>query len=143
VLGICRGMQIVNVALGGTLRQDVRNADGATPHRRRLGGFEGTDHRVALRPGSLAAQAAGELRHRVHCHHHQALLALGDGLEISGRAEDDVPEAVEATDGGWLLGVQWHPEAVLDGPVLRAFADACREHAARTRSTNHHAAAVA
>ena len=144
VLGICRGMQIVNVALGGTLRQDVRDADGTTPHRLRLGGFEGTEHVVALAPGSLAARAAGELEHRVHCHHHQAVDALGAGLAVTGRDErDQMPEALEARDGSWLLGVQWHPEAVSDGPVLERFVEACREAAARPRPTTHDVALAA
>ncbi len=125
VLGICRGMQIINVAFGGTLLQHVTDAEGQTTHRRRMGGFDGADHVVALDDGSRAADAAREGAHRVHCHHHQAIGALGAGLVISGRAEDGLPEALEAADGRWLLGVQWHPEAVNGGPVLRAFVAAC------------------
>jgi putative glutamine amidotransferase len=111
VLGICRGMQILNVALGGTLVQDVVAGDGSHPHRRRRGTFEGNDHTVELVPGSLAARAVGERLHVAHCHHHQAVLSLGDGLVVSGRAEDGVIEAIELADGRWGLGVQWHPEA--------------------------------
>jgi putative glutamine amidotransferase len=111
VLGICRGMQILNVALGGTLVQNLVAADGSHPHRRVRGTFEGNDHTVALAPGSLAARAVGEEAHVAHCHHHQAVLALGSGLVVSGRAEDGVIEAIELDDGGWVLGVQWHPEA--------------------------------
>ncbi len=107
VLGICRGMQILNVALGGTLLQDL--GDGL--HRRALGSFVDTEHLVQLESGSLAARAAGEQVHVAHCHHHQALLDLGEGLSVSGRAADGVIEAVEADDGRWVLGVQWHPEA--------------------------------
>lgn len=125
VLGICRGMQIVNVAFGGTLLQHVTDAAGQTTHRRRMGGFEGTDHVVVLDDGSLAARVAGEGAHRVHCHHHQAIDALGAGLVVTGRADDGLAEALEAADGGWLLGVQWHPEAVNGGPVLRSFVAAC------------------
>jgi putative glutamine amidotransferase len=66
---------------------------------------------VTVMPGSLAARAVGEERHLAHCHHHQAVGALGDGLVISGRAEDGVIEAIELAAGGWGLGVQWHPEA--------------------------------
>jgi putative glutamine amidotransferase len=111
VLGICRGMQILNIALGGTLEQDLVAADGSHPHRRVRGSFEGSDHTVKLVPGSLAARAVGEETHVAHCHHHQAVLDLGEELVVSGRAEDGVIEAIELADGDWVLGVQWHPEA--------------------------------
>jgi putative glutamine amidotransferase len=111
VLGICRGLQILNVALGGTLLQDLVTPDGSHPHRRVRGTFEGNDHTVTLQAGSLAARAVGEQDHLAHCHHHQAILSLGEGLVVSGRAEDGVVEAIELADGGWCLGVQWHPEA--------------------------------
>jgi putative glutamine amidotransferase len=111
VLGICRGMQVLNVALGGTLEQDLVTADGSHPHRKVRGTFEGNDHTVSLVPGSLVARAVGEEAHLAHCHHHQAVRSLGEGLAISGRAEDGVIEAIETGDGDWVLGVQWHPEA--------------------------------
>lgn len=120
--GICRGMQILNVALGGTLDQELAGEDGTTPHRRALGSFVGTEHEAALTPGSLAARAAGEERHLVRCHHHQAILELGAGLAVSGRAlVDAVPEAIERSDGSWALGVQWHPEADEHSPLFDAF----------------------
>jgi putative glutamine amidotransferase len=128
VLGICRGMQILNVALGGTLEQDLVAADGSHPHRRVRGTFDGNDHMVALEPGSLAARAVGEEAHLAHCHHHQAVLELGDGLVVSGRAEDGVVEAVEHIDGSWVLGVQWHPEA---NDKSRLFAALCEAAAQR------------
>lgn len=112
VLGICRGMQLLNVALGGTLLQHVPDAVGHGEHRRNPGTFEGNDHEVLLEPGSVAARAAGEERHRVLSHHHQAVDALGEGLTVTGRAvDDDLVEAVELPDARWVLGVQWHPEA--------------------------------
>jgi putative glutamine amidotransferase len=111
VLGICRGMQLLNVALGGTLEQDLVADDGSNPHRRVVGSFDGTDHAVALVRGSLAAHAVGEEIHTARCHHHQAVLRLGEGLVVSGRSTDGVVEAIETADGGWVLGVQWHPEA--------------------------------
>ena len=130
VLGICRGMQILNVALGGTLRQDVAAPDGRNIHRRRLGGFEDSENHVALEEGSLAARAAGEGAHVAHCHHHQAVEALGGGLVVSGRAiEDGLPEAIETSDGRWILGVQWHPEARDESAILAAFVEAARERA--------------
>jgi putative glutamine amidotransferase len=126
VLGICRGMQILNVALGGTLEQDVVATDGSHPHRRVKGTFDGNDHTVTLTPGSLAARAVGEEEHIAHCHHHQAVLELGDGLLISGRADDGVIEAIELDDGRWGLGVQWHPEANDKSRLFAALCDAAR-----------------
>jgi len=111
VLGICRGLQILNIAFGGTLLQDLVAADGSHPHRKVKGTFEGNAHTVELVPGSLAARAVGGRAHIAHCHHHQSVLELGEGLAVSGRAEDGVIEAIELADGGWALGVQWHPEA--------------------------------
>lgn len=110
-LGICRGMQILNVARGGTLCQHLTDAEAVTTHRRALGTFEGTERSIILAPGSLAARAVGGTVHIGHCHHHQAIDQIGHGLVVSGRAEDGVPEAIEDRTGQWVLGVQWHPEA--------------------------------
>lgn len=112
VLGICRGMQLINVARGGTLIQHLPDEVGHEEHRRVPGSFDGSEHDVRLRPGSLAARAAGEELHVTKSHHHQGIDVLGDGLEITGRsALDDLPEAIEAPDRRFVLGVQWHPEA--------------------------------
>jgi len=112
VLGICRGMQVLNVALGGTLVQDVPEVVGHEEHRRHLGTFVDNEHVVVLEPDSLAAQAAGEQRHVVFSHHHQAVGSLGAGLVVSGRSElDELPEAIESPEHDYVLGVQWHPEA--------------------------------
>jgi gamma-glutamyl-gamma-aminobutyrate hydrolase PuuD len=122
VLAICRGMQILNVAFGGTLCQDLADERGENIHRRKLGRFDGTENHIALEQGSLAAQAADESLHVACCHHHQAIDVLGDGLVVSGRAaEDGLPEAIEAADGRWVLGVQWHPEAEAESSIVRAF----------------------
>ena len=111
VLGICRGMQLLNVALGGTLIQHLPDDVGHGDHRRHLGSFEDADHDVRLAPGSLAARACGELLHATKSHHHQAVDRLGDGLVASGWSVlDDLVEAIEAPDARWALGVQWHPE---------------------------------
>jgi putative glutamine amidotransferase len=129
VLGICRGAQIINVAFGGTLEQNLVTRQGDHPHRKVVGSFEGTEHEVVLEPGSLAAEAAGEERHVVRCHHHQAVGRLGEGLVVSGRAADGVLEALEAADGRWLLGVQWHPEADERTGLLAALHDAAGSYA--------------
>ena len=133
VLGICRGMQVLNVAFGGTLLQDLTGPDGRNIHRRRLGGFEDTENHVALDDGSLVARATGEGVHVARCHHHQAIAELGDGLLVTGRAvEDGLPEAIEAGDGRWVLGVQWHPEAEDRSAILHAFVGAAGERATIT-----------
>jgi putative glutamine amidotransferase len=128
VLAICRGMQILNVALGGTLNQNLVAEDGSNPHRRLIGTFVGTEHDIELDAGTLVAEATGEEVHEARCHHHQALDRLGDGLVVTGRARDGVPEAIELVDGqGWALGVQWHPEAGDKRQLFQAFAGAARE----------------
>jgi putative glutamine amidotransferase len=126
VLAICRGMQLLNVAFGGTLRQHIVAQDGSNPHRKALGSFVGTEHEVSLEPGSLAERAAGESSHVARCHHHQAVEELGRGLRVTGRAADGVPEAIETTDGSWALGVQWHPEADERSRLFAALRDAAR-----------------
>jgi putative glutamine amidotransferase len=129
-LGICRGMQILNVALGGNLNQNLTLDDGTTPHRRMVGTFVGNEQTIRLEPGSLAARALEEELHEGRCHHHQAVDRLGDGLLVTGRAADGVPEAIELSGGGWVLGVQWHPEAAEKRELFRAFVAAAREWAA-------------
>ena len=111
-LGICRGMQVMNVARGGTLVQDLPEREGHDEHRRVRGTFDGADHDVRLRPGSLAARAAGEEHHAAKSHHHQGVEEIGEGLEVTGWAVvDELPEALEDADRHFALGVQWHPEA--------------------------------
>jgi len=112
VLGICRGMQIMNVALGGSLHQDLPELLHHDQHRRVSGSFDGADHDVRLLAGSLAARAAGEERHATKSHHHQGVDRIGDGLRVTGRADvDGLAEAIEEPSSRFVLGVQWHPEA--------------------------------
>jgi putative glutamine amidotransferase len=131
VLAICRGMQLLNIALGGTLEQDLVAADGSHPHRRLKGTFDGNEHEIALEPGSLAERSAGEAAHVGRCHHHQAVASVGDGVRVTGRAADGVVEAIETDDGGWVLGVQWHPEADDRTRLFVALRDAAASYAAR------------
>jgi putative glutamine amidotransferase len=112
VLGICRGMQLINVACGGTLLQHLPERFGHHEHRRVVGSFDGADHDVLLTEGSLAARAAGELHHPTKSHHHQGVDRLGEGLIVSGVSVlDELPEAIELPEASFVLGVQWHPEA--------------------------------
>jgi putative glutamine amidotransferase len=112
LLGICRGMQLMNVARGGTLLQHLPESHGHHEHRRNPGSFDGADHDVRLTDGSLAARAAGETTHGTKSHHHQGVDRLGEGLEVTGWSElDELPEAIEVPGSRFALGVQWHPEA--------------------------------
>jgi putative glutamine amidotransferase len=112
LLGICRGMQVMNIARGGTLHQHLPELVGHEHHRRVLGSFDGADHDVRLAPGSLAARAAGEELHAAKSHHHQGVDRVGDGLLVTGWAEvDELAEALEVEGNRFALGVQWHPEA--------------------------------
>ncbi len=121
VLGICRGMQLMNVAFGGTLHQHLPDEVGHEDHRRFPGSFNGADHDVRLRSGTVAALAAGEELHGTKSHHHQGVDVIGEGLEVSGHSTlDELPEAIEAADRRFVLGVQWHPEADETSRVVEA-----------------------
>jgi putative glutamine amidotransferase len=129
VLGICRGMQLLNVALGGTLRQHLPEEFGHHEHRRSVGSFDDADHDVRLMPGSLAARAAGEELHGTKSHHHQGIERIGEGLVVTGWATlDELPEAIELPDRTFVLGVQWHPEADEKSRLVGALVDAARAY---------------
>ncbi|HJR51255.1 MAG TPA: gamma-glutamyl-gamma-aminobutyrate hydrolase family protein [Gemmatimonadales bacterium] len=111
ILGICRGIQVVNVALGGTLWQDLSSErPGEVDHYPEAARSERT-HMVRLQPGSLTASALGATEIRVNSFHHQAIRELAPDLVATGWTEDGLIEAVEGAPGQpWLLAVQWHPE---------------------------------
>ncbi len=136
LLGICRGMQVLNIALGGTLHQHLPELLGHQEHRRAPGTFDGADHDVRLTPGSLAARAAGEELHNTKSHHHQGVDRIGEGLVVTGRATlDDLPETIELPEPGFVLGVQWHPEADERSGVIGALVEAARAHRASAALT--------
>jgi putative glutamine amidotransferase len=129
VLGICRGMQLINVALGGTLLQHLPERFGHHEHLSVPGSFDGADHDVRLREGSLAARVAGETVHATKSHHHQGVDRIGAGLAVSGcSVRDELPEAIEWEGGPsnhrFVLGVQWHPEADPRSPFVGALVEA-------------------
>ncbi len=129
LLGICRGMQVINVAEGGTLNQHIPELVGHEDHRRNPGSFENSDHDVRLDPGSLALRAAGETTHGTKSHHHQAIDQLGEGLAVTGYSTlDDLPETIEAPACQFVLGVQWHPEADENSRVIGALVAQAREY---------------
>jgi putative glutamine amidotransferase len=133
-LGICRGMQVLNVARGGTLLQHLPESHGHEDHRRNPGSFDGADHQVRLEPDSLAARAAGEESHRTLSHHHQGVDRVGEGLRVTGHSElDDLPEAVELPDRRFVLGVQWHPEVDETSRLVASLVGEARDRMAEGR----------
>lgn len=117
VLGVCRGLQLINTALGGTLHQHVPDVCGSESHNPRPGVFGSNE--VKLAPGSVVAGLISD-HVTVHCHHHQAIDQLGSGLVATGWSQDGITEAIELPDAGFVLGVQWHPEE--DSTDVRLFA---------------------
>jgi putative glutamine amidotransferase len=142
VLGICRGMQLINVAYGGTLFQHLPERFGHHEHCRVAGSFDDADHDVLLRDGSLVAQVVGDTRHATKSHHHQGVDRLGEGLVVSATSTlDGLPEAIELEGDGspvnparhFVLGVQWHPEADETSPIVGALVAAARPKPGDTR----------
>ena len=128
-LGICRGMQIVNVAHGGTLEQHLPDRLEHDIHRGADGDF--ADHRVEVEPRSLAAVAAGGTRIAVRSYHHQGVERVGEGLVVTARAEGDATvEGIEDPTRRFMLGVLWHPEEDETDRLIGAFVQECRARAA-------------
>jgi putative glutamine amidotransferase len=123
-LAICRGIQLLNVALGGTLYQDLPSErPGAIAH---AGSSSGHDARHPLRvqPGSLVSRAVGTGAKPVISRHHQAIRDLAPGLRATAWASDEVIEGVERANGGpWTLAVQWHPEDDVETGLFAMFAE--------------------
>ncbi|MDQ1521107.1 MAG: putative glutamine amidotransferase [Actinomycetota bacterium] len=126
-LAICRGVQIVNVAMGGSLFQHIAEDPGVEPHGRPGEANGERVHDVELEPGSMLRKVMGADRARCSCHHHQAVARVGDGLRVNAHAEDGIVEGLEL-DGAPLLAVQWHPEDTSAGdPVQQRLFDwVCR-----------------
>ena len=130
-LAICRGIQVLNVALGGTLIQDIPSEwpnaiehDGASARDERV-------HALSVTPGSGLADALGSTSLRVNSFHHQAIARVADGLRVTAHAPDGIIEGAEwAGSEWWMLAVQWHPEELTRSPepfdrgLFRAFARA-------------------
>ena len=116
LLGICRGAQVINVALGGTLHQHLPDVIGHTHHQQGNAVFSTSAVRTV--PGTRLAALIGDCSD-AQCYHHQAVDRLGDGLIVSAQDTDGVIEAVELPGANFVLAVQWHPEERLDD--LRLF----------------------
>jgi putative glutamine amidotransferase len=127
VLGICRGAQVLNVALGGTLHQHLPDVIGHSGHRAGNALFATLPVRTV--PGTRLADTVGESVN-ARCYHHQAIAELGDGLVVSGWDADGVIEALELPDSRFVLAVQWHPEESLDDlRLFSAVVEAARAYA--------------
>lgn len=136
VLGICRGMQLMNVALGGTLYQDVPTMNpGPVAHESPA--YDGNSHRVVFaKDGAFVDWFGGQAEGRVVSIHHQAVRLTGRQIQIEATSDDGLIEAIRWTGGGFVVGVQWHPEfhhvdgdGLLDcNPLLEAFLRSARSN---------------
>jgi putative glutamine amidotransferase len=118
VLGICGGMQAINVAFGGSLIQDIASqADSPLPHRQKAPATE-LSHAVDIAPKSLLRHILGQARIRVNSSHHQSVRRVAPSLVASAAAPDGIIEAIESPKHRFLLGVQWHPEFLYDRYAL-------------------------
>lgn len=140
MLGVCRGLQLINVARGGSLCQDIPSRrPSAICHSNGSSAMAELLHDVDIMEGTRLAHALGATRWTVNSLHHQCVERLGEGLQVSARATgDDLIEAIESTtSGSWILAVQWHPETLWPEPdaggaglpwnlnLFRALIEAC------------------
>jgi putative glutamine amidotransferase len=137
VLGVCRGLQLMNLACGGSLYQDLADQfAGAIKHDYfPFGGQFARDylaHEVDVAKGSRLAEIFGAGALKVNSMHHQGIREIGSGLVATAVAPDGLVEGIEAADDSYLVGVQWHPEALTDGDahsrrLFRSFIEAAGE----------------
>ena len=123
MLGICRGMQILNVAFGGTLHQDLDSLPESTVQHVQKSQRHAISHTVELVEGARLNGIFGRTSIGTNSFHHQAVKALAPGFRVNARARDGVIEGFERTDGTFILGVQWHPEGMVEKhpPMLDLF----------------------
>lgn len=133
VLGVCRGVQVMNAALGGTLIQHIPDA-GFTGHTLAMYPRQVPSHRVRVEPGTLLHRLVGKEMLPVNSFHHMAVDECAPALKVTAHSEDGVIEAVELSenpDGRFFLGVQWHPEMMawadsVQQKIVNAFVDRCK-----------------
>lgn len=116
VLGICRGLQLVNVAMGGVLWQDLPSERPSAVQHDRRDARDARTHGVAVTAGTRTADALGAQALSVNSFHHQGVRTLAGGLVATAHAADGLVEAFEGTEGAWLVAVQWHPEEMHGDP---------------------------
>ena len=133
VLGICRGLQLVNVAMGGALWQDLPTERPSAVQHDRADARHVRTHGIAIAPGTRTADALGACELAVNSFHHQGVRTLASGLVATAHAPDGLVEAFEGMDGAWLVAVQWHPEEMHADPhapdrgLFVALVEAARE----------------
>ena len=127
VLAICRGSQVLNVALGGGIEQHVPDRVGTDVHKETPGVF--AEHDVDVAPGTRLASIVGERTH-VKSHHHQSFTDVGERLQVTAHADDGTPEALEDPARTFTLGVLWHPEEGEDLALFEALVAEAAEHRA-------------
>ena len=120
IMGICRGIQLINVALGGTLYQDISENSTRIVHRGPPGN-SCVEHEIAINEGAELRSIAGAATITVNSGHHQAIKTLGANLKVTAESKDGIIEAIESTDNRLLLGVQWHPESLTGKHAERLF----------------------
>lgn len=139
VLGLCRGMQVLNVAAGGSLWQDIPSqVKDALQHGQKAPRWAAT-HRIDIEADSVLAEVLGTSR-RVNSYHHQAVKEPGRGIRVTARAADGIVEAIESTEHRFALGVQWHPELMIDSDpeqrgLFQRFVQAAAETTTRTAAS--------
>jgi putative glutamine amidotransferase len=134
VLGICRGAQVLNVAMGGTLYQDLRSqVEGCIRHQQQQSSHYAS-HKAMVTEDSKLHAIYGSTEVMVNSFHHQAVKDVGEGLVVTARASDGVVEGLEKPDHPYFIAVQWHPERQVEGPhhpehkpLFQSFVDACRK----------------
>jgi putative glutamine amidotransferase len=129
VLAICRGIQILNVALGGTLVQDIPSQCETDIVHDEESARDSRTHEISVEPGSLIARAIGTEHCTVNSFHHQSVKRVADGMRVTARSPDGIIEGLESTDEDWwVMAVQWHPEEMTassepwDQGLFKAFA---------------------
>ena len=134
ILGICRGCQILNVGMGGTLYQDLRSqVPGCIRHQQQQSSHYAS-HKATVAEGSKLHEIYGSTEVMVNSFHHQAVKDLGAGLIITARASVGIVEGFEKPDHPYFVAAQWHPERLVEGPhhpehkpLFQSFVDACRK----------------
>lgn len=131
ILAVCRGMQLLNVARGGTLHQHLPDIVGERITHRQTEVGERPTHWVTLTPGTRIGEILDRTRTKVNSFHHQAVAELGGGLTVTSRSSDGTVESIEAVDREFVVGVQWHAECLVDrfgqAALFRAFVDAASQ----------------
>lgn len=137
ILGICRGIQLINVAFGGSIHQDLRK-NGYREHFLSSVPINHFVHSVSLAENSRIHQIIGSTSLRVNSFHHQAVNRVANDFVATAFSEDGVIEAIELPGDRYVLGVQWHPEMLFDceinQQILKAFVSACKETGENSRS---------